>query len=175
MRTKRECLFQFKNSPKCLYVDSAASFLIAGTINRSTDVDLQVNDPSIRRLEFKKDISCEKCLTRDDYFSGDCDMVRRVLCSVVTSVRTAKIAQVFAKVLYKARLVVHNGIFLFVRSVLTVHVMYWAWAEDYFYPFHEVCMHLLWTAEAASQRAQEIIVRRKFGCLWMIGDWRFEI
>lgn len=33
----------------------------------------------------------------------------------------------------------HNGVFLFVRSPLTVCVMYWASVEDYFYPFHEVC------------------------------------
>lgn len=63
--------------------------------------------------------------------------------SVVASVRTLEIAQVFTKVLLKALFVSHNGIFLFVRFVLTVRVMYWARVEDYFYPFHEVCMHLL--------------------------------
>lgn len=94
------------------------------------------------QLEFKKNVSCEKCLTRDDYFWAF-ETASRVLSLRRTSVRTAEIAQVFTKVSYNARLVVHNGIFLFVRSVLTVRVMYWARVEDYFYPFHEVCMHLL--------------------------------
>lgn len=47
----------------------------------------------------------------------------------------AGIAQVFRKVPDKAPFVAHNGIFLFVRSRLTVRVMYWARVEDYFYPF----------------------------------------
>lgn len=97
----------------------------------------------------------------------------RVLSLRRTSVRIAEIAQVFTKVSYNARLVVHNGIFLFVRSVLTVRVMYWARVEDYFYPFHEVCMHLLWAAEAASQSSLKIIVKREFGML--LNDCRFEI
>lgn len=172
---KLECLFQFKNSPKCLFVDSAASFLIAGTINRS--VPTLIYKLTIRRygqLEFKIDISCENFDKGRLVFLCDCDMVRRRYCmSVVASVRTLEIAQVFTKVLLKALFVSHNGIFLFVRSVLTVRVMYWARVEDYFYPFHEVCMHLLWTAEAASQSAQEIIVKREF---WMfMNDWGFEI
>lgn len=48
---------------------------------------------------------------------------------------TGEIAQVFRKLPDKASLVAHNGIFLFVRSRLTVRVMYWAPAGDYFYPF----------------------------------------
>lgn len=73
-----------------------------------------------------------------------------------------KLHKFFTKVSYKASLFTDNSIFLFVRSQLSVRVMYWNWVEDYFYPFHEVCMHLLWSAEAASQSDQEIIVHCEF-------------
>lgn len=98
------------------------------------------------------DISCENMFDRgglDEVFVG-------------VGACIAKIAQVFAKVSDKAWSLAYNGIFLFVRSRLTVHVMYWARAEDYFYPFHEVCMHLLYAAEAALQSGQEIIVEGTF-------------
>lgn len=87
-----------------------------------------------------------------------------------------KIAQVFAKVTDKARSFAYNGVFLFMRSRLTVRVMYWTRAEDYFYPFHEVCMHLLCAAEAALQSGQEIIVEGEFWKLMNdVVDGGFEI
>lgn len=92
-------------------------------------------------------------------------MLKRVLCRYLRRCVQQKLHKFLLKFWYKARLVAHNGIFLFVRSVLTVRVMYWARVEDYFYPFHEVCMHLLYRTEAASQSAQKIIVRENFGCL----------
>lgn len=126
-----------------MIVDAEAIFLIATPIYHS--VDLYVNDLVDGRWEWVLICAVVRVVVRG-LSSFD-----EVFCSNASVRVSPKIAQVFIKVPDITLLVSHNGIFLFVRSQLTVRVMYWARVEDYFYPFHGVCMHLLCTPEAASQ------------------------
>lgn len=142
-------------------------FLIATPIYHS--VDLYVNDLVDGRWEWVLIWAVVRVVTR-----GLCSF-DEVFCSNASVRVSPKIAQVFIKVPDITLLVSHNGIFLFMRSQLTVRVMYWARVEDYFYPFHGVCMHLLYTPEAASQSSStKLLSGAKFRRLWMIGDLKYN-
>lgn len=66
----------------------------------------------------------------------------------------------------------HNGIFLFVRSQLTVCVMYWARVEDYFYPFHKVCNASIVNDGSGFTKTWRLLSTESLD-LWMIRDLVF--
>lgn len=69
---------------------------------------------------------------------------------------------------------IHNGVFLFVRFLLTVCVMYWTRVEDYFYPFHEVCNASI-VRDGSGFTKTEITSTESFGSRTLMNETGFEI